>query len=423
MAGKRKCAACLKEINHRRFLICSKCTDSFDLECVNVSEPRFYNTMTADIKKSWICPQCKANLPKLDNTNTPVRQQPTNNNINVVNQTDNSSCNQNVTMRRKLAQAPALDDSSSLEETPPEGNTIILSESLNSERTEYNTLITEIRELKIQMTIQNEKQELLKNDLTSTIKDLLNGINNKYSMLEAELKSLKSSVHENTNEIEQLKKENTRLRQELNRNKESVNIENRSSTKKDNTTAENEIQNQPQQTLRTESEKMTLQSDRGIAEHNSRFLVIYGLNEYQNESEHDLYNRIIRAFYDIVNVNLTGYIEDLSRIGRKGYRRPLKVELLSKRMVKFLLTCKHMFKNTGLWISEYLDEKGLQDRNQRRLQYKQNNMSSNDTITHETTKKTPNHRPSIPQSQDQKTRNSNNHSFRRSQFNHPVTKY
>lgn len=61
-----------------------------------------------------------------------------------------------------------------------------------------------------------------------------------------------------------------------------------------------------------------------------------------------------------------GYIEDLERIGQRGSRRPLKVELLSKRMTKYLLTHVTLFKNTGLWISEILDQKGLQDRKERR---------------------------------------------------------
>lgn len=41
-----KCAACFSIISDRRFLKCVICNKSYDL-CADVSEPRFYNTMTA----------------------------------------------------------------------------------------------------------------------------------------------------------------------------------------------------------------------------------------------------------------------------------------------------------------------------------------------------------------------------------------
>ncbi|KAL4715541.1 hypothetical protein ACJJTC_009167 [Scirpophaga incertulas] len=69
-----KCAACLQQIKNRLFLKCCLCMNSYDIMCVNVSEERFYNTMTSDHKKQWQCQECKNKIPRGDNTDTPVKQ-------------------------------------------------------------------------------------------------------------------------------------------------------------------------------------------------------------------------------------------------------------------------------------------------------------------------------------------------------------
>lgn len=67
------CAGCLSSIESRQYLRCLICTDTYDLQCANVSEKRFYNTMTSDHKREWKCQRCVCRQPKGDNTNTPVR--------------------------------------------------------------------------------------------------------------------------------------------------------------------------------------------------------------------------------------------------------------------------------------------------------------------------------------------------------------
>lgn len=73
MAGKKTCAACNQIIQDRRYLTCTLCSEAYDIECVNVPETRFYNTMTVEHKRKWVCPQCKSKEPKKGITNTPVR--------------------------------------------------------------------------------------------------------------------------------------------------------------------------------------------------------------------------------------------------------------------------------------------------------------------------------------------------------------
>lgn len=90
-------------------------------------------------------------------------------------------------------------------------------------------------------------------------------------------------------------------------------------------------------------------------------IVIYGLQDYE-ENENDLIYRLIRLFIEIPNIDLTGFIEQATWIGKKGYKRPLMMELISKRMTKYILLHSHCFKNTGISISEFLDTEDLQKR-------------------------------------------------------------
>lgn len=96
---------------------------------------------------------------------------------------------------------------------------------------------------------------------------------------------------------------------------------------------------------------------------NSHKIVLYGLGEPDYETERQLHQQIIHIFQNLMNVDLTGYIEELTRIGRKtATRRPIIIELLRKRMARYLLQNRRCFKNSGLIISEFLDDKALQQR-------------------------------------------------------------
>lgn len=70
------CAGCPNGIpNKSPYLTCSLCTSNYDLDCANVSEARFYNTMTLEHKKRWKCQMCHCKKAKTDNTNSPIRTQ------------------------------------------------------------------------------------------------------------------------------------------------------------------------------------------------------------------------------------------------------------------------------------------------------------------------------------------------------------
>lgn len=104
-----------------------------------------------------------------------------------------------------------------------------------------------------------------------------------------------------------------------------------------------------------------------IPEHNHKKFVRYGLADYYKEPEWELQNRLVELFHEITDVDLTGYIEDMYRAGRKGTKnRPLVIELLSKRMTRYITSNSHCFQGSGLGISEFLDAKARRERAQMR---------------------------------------------------------
>lgn len=44
------------------------------IKCANVSEARYFNTMTPEHKNSWKCPLCWSKAPKKGNVSTPAHK-------------------------------------------------------------------------------------------------------------------------------------------------------------------------------------------------------------------------------------------------------------------------------------------------------------------------------------------------------------
>lgn len=72
MASVMICAGCRSTLSNNLYLRCCVCTDSYDLDCANVAEKRFLNTMTNDHKTSWKCQACRSKQPKVGNVDTPI---------------------------------------------------------------------------------------------------------------------------------------------------------------------------------------------------------------------------------------------------------------------------------------------------------------------------------------------------------------
>ncbi|CAG9791874.1 unnamed protein product [Diatraea saccharalis] len=338
------CAGCKQIIQDRRFLICSQCQQNYDLECANVSQSRFYKTMTSEHKSSWKCPLCFSKKPKGDNENTPVRP------LNVVKKPETRRITispnleddrQNVTIRKR---SQTHNESSILDESDltnsPQGNTLLTLNSTENIENKQNDIanfdktdrihLDQINSL-IQFNLQQNNTYIISEIQTIIQKE----IERSFTLLKLETKTCIENIDKKQFELEQriksLEEECASLRNEM---KITLN-------KIDNT-------------------KRSKFSDAFFQ--NERFLVLHGLSFYDWETEYDLTERVKNVFFEILNIDLTGYIEELSYIGKKGHTRPIKIELISKKMKKYLLENYAWFKNTGLGITEYLDETTLRER-------------------------------------------------------------
>lgn len=100
---------------------------------------------------------------------------------------------------------------------------------------------------------------------------------------------------------------------------------------------------------------------------NSKKFVLYGLEQIKQETEYDLHDRVIQhVIYEIINVDLNGYLQEITRLGRNGYRRPLVIELLSKKMTKYIIHQSSLFSKSGIAFAEFLDNEAIKKRNKLR---------------------------------------------------------
>lgn len=335
---KLKCGGCLQIITNKQYLTCFKCLEHYDLDCANVSIQRFYNTMSPERKKSWLCQTCRSKMPKTSNTNTPIRDlQLASNSILNVTDTYRSPSHNNVTQRKKTSSimndsiCQLENDSSIL------GDTQHISDETNPENS-----ITCLPTMKQWENLLDKKFNHLKEQLVVEMRELI----------KSEMKNIASESKLNSN-IPETQKQNTELML-LN-----TSIEILESTSKKLEVEINEIRqvlNNINNKCNDNHQQSTYQKDI------KKKIVLYGFEEHHWEEEYELRDRIIFAFQDILNINLTGYLEDIRRIGKKGNRRPIVIELLSQQMTKNILQHGYYFKGTGIAISEYLQEESLKNR-------------------------------------------------------------
>ncbi|KAL0809364.1 hypothetical protein ABMA28_011567 [Loxostege sticticalis] len=322
-----KCAGCLQNLPRREFLTCSLCKSSYDLDCANVPIVRFNNTMSAEHKRNWKCQACYCKMPKTGNTNTPVRIQ------NGPQPQRSPNAGANVTMRRKPTTSSydttmVYDDDESIL-----GNTCMENNSENNSCQIDSLLLTQIEEL-LEKKLENNKKTLLSELKTMLIQEISASVTNEIAL---NINTISTEQHTMKTEINQLNTQIKSLQIETNRLQIQI----------------NELQ-----------QKMTLQTNEQTEwlynfENNRKF-VLYGLNENYWETENELHNRVTYIFQDLLNINLEDYIESIHRLGKRGNRRPLVIELMSKKMVHYILENRLYFRNTGLAISEHLDETSRQ---------------------------------------------------------------
>lgn len=296
------CLACKEHVHIAERIKCCSCKGVYHCLCLNISKAEY----TANAQKydlTWQCPDCSNITKRQRNDNTPVR------NIYLSNSSLNESYN-NV-----LGDTfPNNSGATNMEEL-----SVLLDTKLKAMQQSIVTQISTTIEEKISLTLQKFKQDFIL----------------EFTNLKSKQQTLIVQVEEMDKKIQKLEDEKKKIKEKL---------EKLSADK----VSQNPI---PQYENSNKCE-------------NVKKFVLYGLNETYDEDEYNLNYRIINIFHELYNVDLTGFIEDVSRIGRKGNCRPLMVELISKRMTKYLLQNAIHLKNTGLYISEYYDENGRRERKQ-----------------------------------------------------------
>lgn len=315
------CAGCHKKLPKREYLACAYCTEAYDLDCANVTSKRFYNTMTSEHKEQWKCPACYCKTPRTGNLDTPIRS---------------SNSEQQV-----IYKSPEISHVTHRKNVTSQNNDTLGSEDLSlSGDTICPGLVepghqTELTLQSVSDVINRSLQENNKNIIAQLQTTIQTEVRKAIQLLKEEFKQDIHILNEqNKSRISEIKQ----LNEKIDKLKNDINL------------LENEMHS-----LKTK--KPLISSDTGNSENVCKKFVLFGLDEYFRESECDLYGRLHEIFRDLMQVDLSGYVEDTYRIGRyskSGYR-PLVVELISKRMVKYLIENRHYLHNTGLSISEFLD--------------------------------------------------------------------
>ncbi|KAL4715564.1 hypothetical protein ACJJTC_009190 [Scirpophaga incertulas] len=72
---KVPCAGCKAIVSEDgAYMRCKKCKQIYDVFCANIDKDMF-DKSSDELKKSWVCVECRSKIPKGDNSHIPVRQQ------------------------------------------------------------------------------------------------------------------------------------------------------------------------------------------------------------------------------------------------------------------------------------------------------------------------------------------------------------
>lgn len=340
MAPTIKCLACVKAIENLEQLYCTQCNGCYHYQCVNITSA-FYRENQPKLKANWICPLCGiVTRRRRRNDNTPAspagmkQDECKLDDLNVSSDSDLSNllgdtCIISTAPIINVLRADAHVDCAGESRNTPK------SSEFQSQRTNTITL-DDFR------TILHEKLEINKKEMLFEFKSLIQ------TEIKAAIENLKTEMIQRTNALSSeqkvIKKDLTNLGQKI------ISLESENSKLQEEIKC---IQSQLKNPTNIENKK---------TDSTCKKIVLHGLQELNGETEYDLLERLCHIFRDIMNVNLDGYVEELRRIGKRGNQRPLVIELISKQMTRYLLENRNFLLNTGLSITEYLDEQALKTR-------------------------------------------------------------
>lgn len=310
------CNACNKTIDQMELLQCTACNVPYHYKCLNITTAQFM-TRNHEVTRTWRCLEC-INITRRRNDDTPVRQQ-----LSAINDTI-------------MSVDDLLDDEADIEGDTQRRSQIPIHTSTNNQTI---TLENISKLLDSKLAANNESliinmSKLIKSQISIVVNQLKKEISQNLTEITREQDNLKIKIEDINKHIQIMEIENNNLKSDLKKLKENE----------------------------TYQRNGDLDSTK-ISQHNNitcnKKIVLFGLDEYHHESQEDLYDRITNIFYNILGVNVNVYIEDLKRIGRRGYSRPLAIEFMSQRVTKYILQNSSCFNGTGIAISTFLDNQAL----------------------------------------------------------------
>ncbi|CAH2268385.1 jg15839 [Pararge aegeria aegeria] len=281
-----------------------------------------------DLRRSWRCMQCEQITRRSRNDNTPVRR-------NFEGDMTTTSIDTDMSMDDRFAEDRSILGNTITAETPTR-KTTTSSPLINTNCTleQISQLLDTKLEINKRSTL-SELKTMIQTEINSAINTLKQELTHKTGMLFSEQTNIKKDISELNGKMKTMESECHKLKTEIN----SI------------------------------SERFALKPKPENGADTSKRIVLYGLNEYHRETEAELNDRIINLFGNILNINLLGYIEDLNRIGKKSPRRPIVIELISKRMTKYILQNNRYFRNTGFAVTAFLTGEALQERKELKEEY------------------------------------------------------
>lgn len=328
----RKCHWCDKHINIGDWLECSKCGGHYHYFCANIEKSTFLSKRD-ELERTWACPACQMITKRKNrNDNTPIRSQTQN--------------QQHVNDTVTSFEESFMGDTQQQKFTPQNKKPIEMNEI------DFMEKISTLLDSKL-----NTKFEQLR---ISIIKDITQEFNNKIEKLKSEFVQTTDFLTLQQNELK------SQMNEAINRVCD-IEFQIKNLHQKHNICVDENI-TKPQANLHVENENLSLQNKieelyyKINEEKYCKKIILYGLNEYKNETEQNLIEQLNNLFYDTLDIELNGYIEKVKRLGRNTYKRPVEIELISKRITEYILSNSIWFKNTGIYISKYLTKEQQQER-------------------------------------------------------------
>lgn len=328
------CLACNQTIASDLELVsCIKCKDPYHYQCLGITTAVFTNENN-EIKRGWRCQSCSNITTRRKNDSTPVRNQL---HDSLIDLDDTNATNVSIDHTFCDESNQSLHGDTLYSQQPTQSPQNITLEQIG--------LLLDSKLKNNNATIISDLKKLIHSEINLAINQLKVEFTQKNFVISSQQEILAQKLRDTNEKIDLLQKENHLVTSQL-----------------------KDLQSRLDRTTKANSNE------------NQRSFVLYGLDEYYGENESDLYVRLSNMFYNILNVDINGFIETVKRVGKRGNRRPLIVEVISKRMKNYVIKNAHCFKNTGYAVSEVLDDDALRNRQQLRINLRNARKSGNHAV-------------------------------------------